>query len=61
MMATRVAAQLKSETDIQVDVVRGQLGEFSVYIDDRKVIDTNRLWYPTPSKVVKKIKALLAE
>jgi hypothetical protein len=61
MMASRVAAQLRSETDAQVEVVRGGLGEFSVYLEDRKVIDTNRLWYPTPSKVVKKIKALLAE
>ena len=61
MMATRVAAQLKAETDAQLEVVRGQLGEFSVYIDDRKVIDTNRLWYPTPGKVVKKIKTLLAK
>ena len=61
MMATRVAAELKNGTDAQVEVVRGKLGEFSVYIDDRKVVDTNRLWYPTPGKVVKKIKALLAE
>lgn len=60
-MASRVAAELKKETDVQVETVRGGLGEFSVHIDDRKVIDTNRLWYPTPSKVVKKIKALLAE
>jgi len=56
-----VAAELKKETDVQVETVRGGLGEFSVHLDDRKVIDTNRLWYPTPSKVVKKIKALLAE
>ena len=61
MMASRVAAQLGSETDAQVEVVRGGLGEFSVYLDDRKVIDTNRLWYPSPGKIVKKIKALLAE
>lgn len=60
-MASRVAAELKKETDVQVETVRGGLGEFSVHLDDRKVIDTNRLWYPTPSKVVKKIKALLAE
>lgn len=60
-MASRVAAELKKETDVQVETVRGGLGEFSVDLDDRKVIDTNRLWYPTPSKVVKKIKALLAE
>ncbi len=61
MMASRVAAQLRRETDAQVEVVRGGLGEFSVYIDDRKVIDTNRLWYPTPSKIVKKMRAMLAE
>ena len=60
MMASRVAAQLRKETDAQVETVRGGLGEFSVYIDDRKVIDTNRLWYPTPRKIVKKIRALLA-
>lgn len=56
-----MAAQLKAETDAQVEVARGRLGEFSVSIDGGKVIDTNRLWYPTPSKVVKKIKAELAE
>ena len=56
-----MAAQLRKETDTQVEVVRGGLGEFSVYIDDRKVIDTSRLWYPTPSKIVKRVRALLAE
>ncbi len=60
-MASRVAAQLRKENNAQVEVVRGGLGEFSVYVDDRKVIDTNRLWYPTPSKIVKKIQVLLAE
>ena len=37
------------------------LGELSVYIDGQKKIDTNRLWYPSPGKVVKKVRALLAE
>ena len=60
-MASRVAAQLRKENNAQVEVVRGGLGEFSVYIDDRKVIDTNRLWYPTPGKIVKKIQELLAK
>jgi hypothetical protein len=60
-MASRVAAQLRKENNAQVEVVRGGLGEFSVYVDDRKVIYTNRLWYPTPSKVVQRIQALLAE
>ena len=60
-MASRVAAELRKESNAQVEVVRGGLGEFSVYVDDRKVIDTNRLWYPTPSKIVRKIQALLVE
>ena len=60
-MASRVAAELRKEADVQVETVKGGLGEFSVQINDRKVLDTNRLWYPTPSKVVKKIKALLLE
>jgi hypothetical protein len=61
MMAARVAAQLSGEDDVQVELVKGGLLEFSVSIDDRKVIDTNRLWYPLPSKVVSRTKSLLAE
>ena len=61
MMATRVAAQLKKENNIEVEMVKGGFGEFSVYIDEEKVIDTNRFWYPTTNKVVKNIQTLLAE
>ncbi len=60
MMASRVAVQLRKENNIEVETVKGGLGEFSVYIDEQKVIDTNRFWYPTTNKVVKKIQALLA-
>jgi hypothetical protein len=61
LMASRVAAQLNKENNVEVETVRGGLGEFSVYIDERKVIDTNRFWYPTTNKIVKKIETLLAE
>ena len=60
MMASRVAARLKKESDVLAEMVHGGLGEFSVYIDDKKMIDTNRFWYPAPGKIVKKIQALLA-
>jgi len=60
-MAARVAAQVKEETGVNVETVKGGLGEFSVHIDGRKVVDTNRLWYPTPGKIVKQIVALLAD
>jgi hypothetical protein len=56
-----VAAQLKKENGVEVETVRGGFGELSVSIDDRKVVDTNRLWYPTPGSVLKKVRAALAE
>ena len=58
-MAARVAVQLKKESGVETEIVKGGLGEFSVFIDGKKVIDTNRLWYPRPTKVVKKLQALL--
>ncbi len=61
MMASRVAAQLRKENNIEVETIKGGLGEFSVHLDEKKVIDTNRFWYPTTNKVVKKIQTLLAE
>lgn len=61
MMASRVAAQLSKENNVETETVRGGLGEFSVYIDGQKVIDTNRLWYPLPGNVVKRVQALLAD
>lgn len=61
MMASRVAAQLSKEDNVETETVKGGFGEFSVYIDGRKVIDTNRLWYPTPSKIVKKMQAMIKE
>ena len=60
-MAARVAAQLRAEEDVQVETIRGGFGEFSVFIDDDKVIDTSRFWYPTPHRVVQQVRALLAE
>ncbi len=60
-MAARVVAQLKQETGAHVEAVKGGLGEFSVHIDGRKVVDTNRLWYPTQHKIVEKIRAILEE
>jgi hypothetical protein len=60
-MAASVAAQLSKENDLEVQTVKGGLGEFSVSVDGQKVIDTNRLWYPSPSKVVTRVRALASE
>ena len=60
-MAARVAAELRKEPEVQVDTIKGKLGEFSVFIDGQQVVTTNRLWYPNPTKIVNKLRALLAE
>ena len=52
---------MSKENNLETETVKGGFGEFSVYIDRRKVIDTNRLWYPTPSKIVRKVQAMLTE
>jgi hypothetical protein len=59
-VASRVVAQLRNGSNVETEIVRGGLGEFSVYIDGQKVIDTNRLWYPLPGNVVKRVQALIA-
>lgn len=59
-MAARVAEQLKREHDLQVETFAGGLGEFSVFVDGRREIATNRLWYPRPSSIVARIRKLLA-
>jgi hypothetical protein len=54
-----VAEQLKAGSDVEVEVVKGGLLELSVGIDGEKVIDTNRLWYPLPSSLVRKAREFL--
>jgi hypothetical protein len=56
-----VAAQLKEEDGVEVETVRGGLGEFSVSIDDRKVFKTTRFRSPTSGGVLEKVRAALAE
>jgi hypothetical protein len=61
-MAARVAAELSKAPGVNAVIVRGGLGEFSVNLDGRQILDTNRFWYPTPGKVIAKVRAeLLAQ
>jgi len=60
-MAARVAAKLRKESDAEVETVKGRLGEFSVFIEGKEAITTNRFLYPNPFEVVRKVRALLSE
>lgn len=44
---------MKRKTDVEVELVKGGLLELSVQVDGEKILDTNRLWYPLPSSLVK--------
>jgi len=55
-----VAEELKAEGGVEVETVKGGFGEFSVHLDGRKIVETSRLWYPTPRKVVEQVRAALA-
>lgn len=59
-MASRVAAELATEKDVTVEKIKGGLGEFRVDVDGVTVADTHRLWYPSPKKVVAKVREKLA-
>ena len=54
-----MAAELSQEPEVRVDTVKGGLGELSVAIDESKVFEGSRLWYPTPGGVIKKVRAAL--
>ena len=54
-----MAAELEKERDVKVEQIKGGIGEFAILIGSQKIIDTNRLWYPNPRKVVKEVRASL--
>ena len=54
-----MAEQLKQANDVEVEVLKGGFLELSVGVDGEKLIDTNRLWYPLPSSLLRKTRELL--
>ena len=52
---------MRKAPGVQIETVKGGLGEFSVSIDGRKLIDTIRFWYPWPGRVIKKVHTALLQ
>ena len=61
MIGARVAAELEMDCELRVERVKGDLGELSVSVDDRRVCNSNPLWYTTPGAVLNKISRALRE
>ena len=51
---------MRREDDVEVEVVKGGLLELSVELDGEKVLETNKLWYPRPSALVKRTREFFA-
>jgi hypothetical protein len=54
-----VAEQLKEENNVDVELLKGGFLELTVGVEGEKLIDTNRLWYPLPSSLLRKTRELL--
>ena len=50
---------MKEEPGAEVEMGRGGLGELSVCIDGRKVVETRRFWFASPGSVVSRVRAAL--
>ncbi len=47
-----MAAELKKEIGVDAELVVGSSGEFTVWLDDKKVVDKAGGRFPTPEDVV---------
>ena len=54
-----MAAALRGDPDLRVELARGGFGELRVSVDGRDVYKASRLFYPRPSRVVRKVRASL--
>ena len=54
-----MVAQLATDPALTVQRHKGGLGELRVAVDGTDVVDSSRLWYPTPTSVLDRIRAHL--
>lgn len=54
-----MAEELRKEDGLEVGVVKGSFLELSVDVDGEKAVETNPLWYPLPSTVVRETREFL--
>lgn len=54
-----MAAQLKQDIGLDAELVVGSSGEFTVWLDDRKVAEKRFGQFPSPQDVVAAVRAAL--
>jgi hypothetical protein len=55
-----VAAQLKQDLGVDSELVVGSSGEFTVWVDGKKVAEKDRGAFPEPTAVVSAVRAAQA-
>jgi hypothetical protein len=60
VVASRVAAALRGEHGVEVELRWGGLGELSVDVDGRRVVESPRFWFTHTRDVVERVSAALA-
>ena len=53
-----MAAQLKQDLDLDAELVVGGAGEFTVWVDDAKILEKRWGRFPEPQAVVDAVRAL---
>ena len=56
-----MAAALRGDPDLRVELARGGFAELRVSVDGRDVYKASRLLYPRPARVVQKVRASLEQ
>ena len=56
-----MADELRKEKGLEVEVVKGGLLELSINVDGEKAVETSRLWYPAPSRMVTETREFLGK
>lgn len=57
--ADRAAAAVKEALGVDPEIVPGKIGEFSVWVDGRKVASRGLFLFPTEGKIVDAVRAAL--
>ncbi len=59
MVATRLAATLTEQDGLDVELRWGGIGELSVWLDDRRIVNTNRFWFVRTDDLARRVRAAL--
>ena len=57
--AARIADAIRRELGVDVDLRRGNFGEFSVWVDDRRIVAKTLFLFPTERKILCAVRTAL--